>query len=60
MPQGKPETVPAKKGVIGGKATMIFRFQAVAGTSDLELHYKRPFEKDKKPAKTFKVTVEVK
>jgi hypothetical protein len=30
-------------------------------SSDLELHYKRPFEKDKdkEPAKTFKVTVTI-
>jgi inhibitor of cysteine peptidase len=60
-PQGKPTVIPAKKGVVGGKATQVFQFKAAAeGTSDLELHYRRPFEKDKEPAKTFKVTVEVK
>ena len=60
-PQGKPEVIPAKKGVIGGKATTVFRFKAEAvGTSELELHYKRPFEKKNEPDKTFKVTVEIK
>jgi inhibitor of cysteine peptidase len=60
-PQGKPTVVPGKKGVVGGKTTQVFAFKAAAaGTSNLELHYKRPFEKDKEPAKTFKVTVEVK
>ena len=60
-PQGKPEVTPAKKGVIGGKAITTFRFKAdAAGASDLELHYKRPFEKNKEPAKTFKITVEIK
>jgi inhibitor of cysteine peptidase len=60
-PQGKPTVVPAKKGVLGGKATQVFQFKADSpGASDLELHYKRPFEKDKEPAKTFKVTVEIK
>jgi inhibitor of cysteine peptidase len=60
-PHGKPEVVPAKKGVIGGKATTVFRFKAeAAGTSELELHYKRPFEKKNEPDKSFKVTVEIK
>jgi len=35
-------------------------FQAqAAGTSELELHYKRPFEKDTPPAKTYKLTIQV-
>jgi inhibitor of cysteine peptidase len=60
-PQGKPEVTPAKKGVLGGKAVTTFRFKAEsAGSSELELHYKRPFEKGKEPAKTFKITVEIK
>src|SRR5262245_60814556 len=62
LPQeGKVEIIPAKKDVVGGKANMIFRFKAAeAGTSELELQYKRPFEKDKEPAKIFKTTVQVK
>ena len=52
---------PVKKGVIGGKAMTTFRFKAeAAGAGVLELHYKSPFEKDKEPAKTFKITVEIK
>lgn len=59
-PQGKPEYKPEKKGVIGGGGHFTFRFKAEqAGTSDLVLEYKRPFEKDKEPAKTFKVSVTV-
>ena len=62
-PQGKPEITPVKKKTIGGKAVTTYRFKAEAeGISDLELHYKRPFgkEKDKEPAKTFKIIVEIK
>ena len=45
---GKEETEKPAKPLPGGKVTRVFRFNAtVAGTSELELHYKRPFEKDK-------------
>src|SRR5262245_20486769 len=58
---GKSAIIPGKKGVVGAKATQVFPFKAeAAGTSELELHYKRVFEKDKEPAKKFKVTVEIK
>jgi inhibitor of cysteine peptidase len=58
--QGKKEYAPAKKGVVGGGGTFTFKFKAEkAGTSELELVYKRAFEKDTPPAKTFKVKVEV-
>jgi inhibitor of cysteine peptidase len=44
----------------GGKTLQLFVFQAQkTGTSELELQYKRPFDKDKAPAKTFKVTVQI-
>src|SRR5437868_474616 len=44
----------------GGKAVQLFTFRAATvGTSDLELQYKRPFDKNKEPAKTFKVTVAI-
>lgn len=58
-PVGKVEVVPSKdKKLVGGPQTAIFRFEAKkAGKSDLELHYHRPFEKDKPPAKTFKISV---
>ena len=44
----------------GGKTAQLFTFRAATvGTSDLVLHYKRPFGKDKEPAKTFKVKVTI-
>jgi inhibitor of cysteine peptidase len=58
--QGKTEFLKGDKKVIGAPTTQIYRFRAEkAGSSELELHYKRPFEKGKEPAKTFKVTVEI-
>jgi len=59
LQQGKVEIEKPSK-LPGGKATQVFRFKAEkTGTSDLELQYKRPFEKDKEPARTFKVTVTI-
>ncbi|MBI3408881.1 MAG: protease inhibitor I42 family protein [Planctomycetes bacterium] len=59
-PKGKYSYEPTKKGLPGGGGTFSFQFKAEkAGTSELELGYKRPFEKDKAPAKMFKVKVEV-
>jgi inhibitor of cysteine peptidase len=60
-PQGKHTYQPDKKGkAVGAGGTFIFRFKGEkAGTTDLELVYKRPFEKDKDAAKTFKVQVEI-
>jgi inhibitor of cysteine peptidase len=58
--QGKPVYEAPKKGLIGAGGTEVFRFTAeAAGKSELELIYKRPFEKDKPPAKTYKLTVEI-
>jgi inhibitor of cysteine peptidase len=46
---------------VGAGGTQVFTFEATkAGKVDVEMHYKRPFEKDKEPAKTFKFTVTVK
>ena len=46
--------------VPGGKTIQVFTFRAAAaGKSDLELYYKRPFEKDKEPAKKFKASVTI-
>lgn len=57
---GKVDIEKPKVGVIGAKVMMTLRFTAkAAGMSEVELHYRRPFEKDKKPEKTFKVKVEV-
>jgi inhibitor of cysteine peptidase len=59
-PQGKGEYAPAQKGLIGGGGTFTFQFRASrVGTSELELVYKRGFEKDKAPAKTFKLKLQV-
>jgi len=43
----------------GGKMIMRFTAQA-AGKTSLRLIYRRPFEKEKPPAKVFEVTVSVK
>jgi inhibitor of cysteine peptidase len=59
-PQGKSEYVANRQAspVVGGSGTFVFKFKAEkAGTSPLELEYKRPFEKDKAAAKTFHVDV---
>lgn len=57
-PPGKPEIERPDKPKPGGKVTQIFRFSAEAsGNCELELHYVRPFDKDKAPAKTFKLSV---
>jgi inhibitor of cysteine peptidase len=58
--QGKPEYERPKKPLPGAGSVEVFRFTAeAAGKSELELVYKRPFEKDKPPAKTYKLTVEI-
>jgi inhibitor of cysteine peptidase len=52
-PAGQPTVEKPDKPVPGAKTTQVFRFDAAAaGTSELTLEYKRPFEKDKPPAKT--------
>ena len=56
--QGRSQIIRPDKKVVGGKQTQLFRFKAEwIGTSDLEIVYRRPFEKGKAPAKTFSVTV---
>jgi inhibitor of cysteine peptidase len=58
--QGKATFEKPEKKVIGAKQKQVFRFKAEkAGAGDLVLEYKRPFEKDKPAAKTFKVNVTV-
>jgi inhibitor of cysteine peptidase len=58
-PLGKPTTEkPAN--LPGGGVTLVYRFEAVVpGMAQLEMWYKRPFEKDKEPAKKFRVTVTI-
>jgi inhibitor of cysteine peptidase len=58
-PMGKPDVEKPEKPKPGGKVVHIYRFTVEkAGTSNLEMHYARPFEKDKAPAKTFKLKVD--
>lgn len=59
---GDVQYVPdkAKPGSVGTGGT--FQLQLVArqkGKATITMHYKRPFEKDKPPVETFKVTIEV-
>ena len=59
-PKGEPSVEKSGDGKPGGTELQVFRFHAkAAGTSDLELHYLRPFDKDKPPARTFKLTLQV-
>jgi inhibitor of cysteine peptidase len=60
-PQGKQPTYePPKKGLPGAGGVDVFRFTAAeAGQTELVLVYRRPFEKGKEPARTFKITVSV-
>jgi inhibitor of cysteine peptidase len=58
--QGKHKYEAAKEGAVGGGGTFTYVFKAEkVGSTELELVYKRPFEKDKVPARTFKVKVVV-
>jgi inhibitor of cysteine peptidase len=59
-PKGKPSIERPDQAKPGGTELQVFRFRAKAvGTSDLELHYKRPFEKDQPPGKTYKITLQI-
>ncbi len=60
-PPDKPEYErPDKQKALGGVEYGVFRFIASAkGTNVLELQYKRVWEKDKAPLKTFRITVRV-
>jgi inhibitor of cysteine peptidase len=58
---GKPEYEPGDKKAVGSGGTDVFTFTAGAkGDTEIELQYKRPFEKDKEPAKIYKFKVTVK
>jgi len=60
-PMGEPTfETPERKLIVGGIEYMVFRFKALAsGTNVLELHYKRGWEKEKEPLKTFLITVKI-
>src|SRR5579864_7593280 len=56
--QGRSQIIRPNKKIVGGKQTQLFRFKAEwLGTSELEIVYRRPFEKGKAPAKTFTATI---
>jgi len=60
---GKAEYAPDKRpaGVVGSGGTAVFTLIGeAAGKANLRLEYKRPFEKDKPPAKTFAIGFDVK
>jgi inhibitor of cysteine peptidase len=51
---------PERKLIVGGIEYRIFRFKALTGgTNVLELQYKRIWEKEKEPLKTFRITVKI-
>ena len=54
----REETLPADRKRLGAPAKQLFYFQAMAiGRAPLKLEYRRPWEKDAEPAKTFSVTL---
>jgi inhibitor of cysteine peptidase len=59
-PVGKPAIEKSETKKVGGVEHQIFRFRALkAGSSVLELHYVRPWQKDVPPLRIFRVTVQV-
>jgi len=59
--QGEPAAGAAGSSAQAGQSeNQVFLFNTLAkGTGQLELQYLRPWEKDRKPAKTFSLTVKV-
>ena len=58
---GKPVYTPDDAKLIGGGGTMTFTFLALsAGDVEVELQYRRPFEKGRDPEKTFSFTARIK
>lgn len=60
--QEKEFLEPLKEGkpLPGATRTQVFTFRAEqSGETMLEMHYARPFEKNKKPAEVLKLTVEI-
>jgi inhibitor of cysteine peptidase len=59
-PLGKPEFIGPQNRRVGAGGKQVFRFQAQSpGTTVVELHYLRPFEKDKPPARTYRLTAQI-
>ncbi|HLN29843.1 MAG TPA: protease inhibitor I42 family protein [Gemmataceae bacterium] len=58
---GKPEVESEGDGLPGKIEHEVFRFKAkCSGDTKLDFDYKRPFEKDEKPLKTFHIKVTIK
>lgn len=51
--------VVPKTGLVGSGGTYIFRFTAVRGVGALSLGYRRPWDKQTPPLRTFRVIVRV-
>lgn len=51
--------VAPKAGVVGRGGTYVFRFSALPGSGTLLLDYRRPWEKQAAPLRTFRLTVRV-
>jgi inhibitor of cysteine peptidase len=57
---GKPYTEKPKDSKPGAAVVQVFRFRAVQpGAAGLELHYQRAWEKDKPPARTFTLELNI-
>lgn len=57
---GEPEQESPGRGRPGSVEHQVYRFKALAaGSTSLELHYLRPWEKDKQPLKTYKINVSI-
>lgn len=58
-PSGPPTIEPTGTPQPGGVEKQVFRFRTLkAGSTSLELYYRRPWEKDVPPQKTFRLRVE--
>jgi inhibitor of cysteine peptidase len=56
----EPIVGDAKKELLGGPEYQVFRFKAQrSGTTILELNYKRAWEKEVAPLKSFRITVQI-
>lgn len=57
-PVGQPVVEQSGKDLAGARELQVFRFKAeMVGSTELELHYVRPWEKDVPPAKTYRMRV---
>lgn len=60
QPDGEPGSEPNREPMPGAPETRILTFKALkAGTADLELHSRRPWEKDAAPVEVFRVKVAI-